>query len=69
MQSGWNLLKHFCISSNIDNMVAHVLSKRYNLFTSLTAKILRLEHITELYRDDQDFRTIYASCVAKKSGG
>ena len=49
-----------------DNMVADVLSKRYDLFTSLSAKILGLEHITELYRDDQDFRTIYASCLAKK---
>ena len=49
-----------------DNMVAHVLSKRYDLFTSLTTKILGLEYITELYRDDQDFRTIYASCLAEK---
>ena len=48
-------------------MVAHVFSKRYNLFTSLTTKILGLEYITELYRDDQDFRTIYASCLAKKA--
>ena len=36
------------------------------IFTSLTAKILGVEHIIELYRDDQDFRTIYASCLAKK---
>ena len=49
-----------------DNTVAHVLSKTYDLFTSLTAKILGVEHIIELYRDDQDFRTIYASCLAKK---
>ena len=45
-----------------DNMVANVLSKRYNLFS---AKILELEHIAELYRDVQDFRTIYASCKKK----
>ena len=49
-----------------DNTVAHVLSKRYDLFTSHTTKILGVEHIIELYRDDQDFRTIYASCLAKK---
>ena len=49
-----------------DNTVANVLSKRYDLFTSLTAKILGVEHIIELYRDDQDFRTIYASCLQKK---
>ena len=29
-----------------DNMVAHVLSKRYDLFTSLTTKILGFEPIT-----------------------
>ena len=50
-----------------DNKVVHVLYKRYDLFTSLTAKILGFEHITELYRDDQDFRTIYASCLAKEA--
>ena len=50
-----------------DNMVADVLSKRYDLSTSLSAKILGHEHITELYKDVQDFRTIYASCLAKKA--
>jgi len=48
-------------------MVAHVLSKRYDLFTHLTTKILGFEPITELYTDDQDFRTIYAFCLAKKA--
>ena len=48
-------------------MVAHVLSKRYDLFTSLTTKILGHEYIIELYRDDQDFRNIYAFCLAKKA--
>ena len=46
-------------------MVADMLSKRYNVFIPLSTKILGFEHITELYRDDQDFRTIYASCLTK----
>ena len=50
-----------------NNIVADVVSKRYDLSTSLSAKILGFEHITELYRDDQDLRTIYASWLAKKA--
>ena len=46
-------------------MVAGALSRRYNLFTSLSAKILAFEHIKELYRDDHDFGIIYASCLTK----
>ena len=49
-----------------DNMVVDVLSKRYDLFTSLSAKILGLEHITELYRDVQDFKTIFMHLVLQK---
>ena len=49
-----------------DNMVADMLSKRYNLSTLLNAKIIGFEHITKLYRDDHDFITIYASCLTKK---
>ena len=48
-----------------DNVVADAFSRRYNLFTSLSAKILGFEHIKELYRDDQDFGIIYASCLTK----
>ena len=47
-------------------MVTDALSKRYNFFTSPSVKILGFEHVQELYRDDQDFRTIYASCMVKK---
>ena len=35
-----------------DNVAADALSRRYNLFTSLGAKILGFEHIKKLYRDD-----------------
>jgi len=48
-----------------DNVVVDALSRRYNLFTSLRAKILGFEHIQELYRDDHDFGIIYASCLTK----
>ena len=49
-----------------DSVVVEALSIRYNLSASISAKILGFEHIKELYRDDQDFRTIYVSCLAKK---
>ena len=38
-----------------NNVVADALSRRYNLFTSLSAKILGFEHVKELYRDGTDF--------------
>ena len=49
-----------------DNVVADVLSRRYNLFTSLSAKILGFEHVKELYTDDTDFGMIYSSCLDGK---
>ena len=42
------------------------MSKRYNLFTSLSAKILGFEHVKELYRDDTYFKMIYSSCLNRK---
>ena len=49
-----------------DNVVADALSGRYNLFTSLSAKILGFEHVKELYRDETDFGMIYSSCLDGK---
>ena len=49
-----------------DNVVADTLSRRYNVFAYLSAKILGFRHIKELYRDDQDFGIIDVSCLAKR---
>ena len=47
-------------------MVGDVLSKRYHLYF-LSAKILGFEPIIEWYGDDQNFITIYESCLEKKN--
>ena len=44
-----------------DNMVADILSRRYNLFTSLSPKILVFKYIKELYKGD-------ASYLVKRAG-
>ena len=49
-----------------NNTVVDALSRRYNLFTSRSTKILGFEHIKKLYRDYHNFGTIYASCLATR---
>ena len=47
-------------------LVVDALSRRYNLYTSLNAKILGFQLVKKLYRDDTYFGMIYSSCVDGK---
>jgi len=44
-----------------ENVVADALSQMYVLLTSLSSKLLGLEHIKDVYVSDLDFSNIYAS--------
>jgi len=44
------------------NIVADALSRRHALFSKLGAQILEFENITELYKEDHDFASIFAKC-------
>ena len=48
-----------------DNVVVDALSRSYNLFTSLSTKIIGFEHVKELYRDDTDFGIIHLVWMKK----
>ena len=43
-------------------MVADTLSRKYALITTLATKLLRFEHLKELYTINFDFSDIYAAC-------
>jgi RNase H-like domain found in reverse transcriptase/Reverse transcriptase (RNA-dependent DNA polymerase)/Integrase zinc binding domain/Integrase core domain len=46
-----------------ENVVADALSRRYNLLSTLSSKLLGFEHIKELYVHDVDFGNVYHACV------
>ena len=43
-------------------MVADALSRRYAFLSTLSTKLLGIEHLKELYVSDDDFGDIYALC-------
>ena len=45
-----------------DNVVADALSRRHALVTTLTSQIVGFELIKELYKEDEDFGTVYKAC-------
>uniref|UniRef100_A0A2N9E3T4 Integrase zinc-binding domain-containing protein n=1 Tax=Fagus sylvatica TaxID=28930 RepID=A0A2N9E3T4_FAGSY len=45
-----------------ENIVADALSRRYVLFTSMSAKMLRFEYVKDMYADDADFSNVYKAC-------
>lgn len=45
-----------------ENMVVDVLPQRYVLLASLSAKLLGFEYIKDVYVNNLDFSSIYASC-------
>ena len=50
-----------------DNVVADAFSRRHTLLTKLDSKVLGFNYIKELYKDDDDFGSIYEHCLAKGS--
>ncbi|XP_022856382.1 uncharacterized protein LOC111377503, partial [Olea europaea var. sylvestris] len=44
------------------NVVADVLSRKYVLLTTLSAKLLDFEYIKDMYANDFEFFNIYNSC-------
>ncbi|XP_028550608.1 uncharacterized protein LOC114579613, partial [Dendrobium catenatum] len=53
-------LKH---KPGTENRVADALSRRAVLLTKLQAELVGLEHVIELYADDEDFAAIWAKCL------
>ena len=51
------------------NIVAYALSRRHALFSKLGAQILGFGNIPELYENDQDFASTFASCKHRAQRG
>ena len=45
-----------------ENIVADALSRRYVLFTSMSAKMLGFKYVKDMYADDADFSDVYKAC-------
>ena len=45
-----------------ENVVSDALSRRYVLLTSMSAKMLGLEYVKDMYANDADFSNVYMAC-------
>ena len=66
MPDGWSFMETFPYviryKQGKENIVVDSLSLRYDLISTLDAKLLGFEHVKELYPLDQDFSKKYACC-------
>jgi len=53
----------------VSNVVVDVLSRRHNLLNTLVSQILGFDNIMELYEQDDQFASIYASCLKNTCDG
>jgi len=51
------------------NIVVDALSRRHAPFSKLGAQILGFENISELYKEDHNFASIFAKCEHRAQGG
>ncbi|KAF8097476.1 hypothetical protein N665_0288s0009 [Sinapis alba] len=51
-----------------DNIVADALSRRYALIATMEAKVLGVEFIKELYKNDPNMGEVFISCTTKANG-
>jgi len=60
------VIKH---KKGMSNVVADTLSRRHNLLNTLGSQILGFDNIMELYEKDEQFASIFASCLKKPCDG